>query len=832
MLSLIQIALRGLRARPSRTCMTVAAIGLAVSLATALSSLGISYRDYQIAQATTDGGLFDLSVRVKSPAEGGEIRNLVRSTPGVAEAAGSLSIRAGRREPYDLIALGFEQSPSLGRLLQVRQGRLPHGPAEVALEEWAAREFALDVGEVLELSDLGGLQATVVGLVAELPGSRALRRTWVITTPEALGEMAGRPGELDTINIVLDPNASLQNVSNQLIQRVGPRGRIDLNEPLLEAREKVGSMGRILAVVILFTVAAGLTVTLNTFQISLMERMGEIGILRSLGMDRRHLARLWLSEGLLLGAAGGLAGILAGSALAPLLAFLARTYGSVQMPLLMLPWWIFPGGLALGIGVALVAGWLPVRGATQISVLTAMQPWRATDPENGPGHRRTLSTGVAVTTAGLALVSLLGLLGDEHPLGLPAGVAGILMTVAGATLLTPWWLALLLGRRKGAAGLAFLARANLLRHRRRTAVTLSTLLLAVTLLTAFSGLMQGQKVRAEAQLRERVPTDYVVDLHPSRGSLPPAIGKEVAGWPEVTGFATVKTAHVSVVGAARVGPMGARSLLLGIAAEQYLSLVGLRTPAEWLDALGAGAVLATRRAAGEFGLQPGDAVTFRRGAGGKTHRFIVAGVIDHEPETSMGAFLVDRRRLDQIDGTDVEHRYLITLNPGTDLNRFERRLKAVSAAASPDIVSQVEEREELARKAAEMLAYVGAMVGLIALIALSSIFNTFMASVRERTKEIGLMRSLGLSRVRLAALIAGEGALMGAIATLVGTVLGGLIAFLLGWSLNHEVSNSFLPPLILLGGIPLATLSLSVLSSLWPAWRAGQVPPATLLRVE
>lgn len=348
----------------------------------------------------------------------------------------------------------------------------------------------------------------------------------------------------------------------------------------------------------------------------------------------------------------------------------------------------------------------------------------------------------------------------------------------------------------------------------------------------FSGLMQGQKVRAEAQLRERVPTDYVVDLHPSRGSLPPAMGKEVAGWPEVAGLATVKAAHVSVVGAARVGPMGARSLLLGIAPEQYLSLVGLRTPAEWLDALGAGAVLATRRAAGEFGLQPGDAVTFRRGAGGKTHRFIVAGVIDHEPETSMGAFLVDRRRLDQIDGTDVEHRYLITLNPGTDLNRFERRLKAVTAAASPDIVSQVEEREELARKAAEMLAYVGAMVSQIALIALSSIFNTFMASVRERTKEIGLMRSLGLSRVRLAALIAAEGALMGAIATLVGMALGGLIAFLLGWSLNGEVSDHFLPPLILLGGIPLATLSLSVLSSLWPAWRAGQVPPATLLRSE
>ncbi|MFZ5827768.1 MAG: ABC transporter permease [Bacillota bacterium] len=816
----LNFALRSLAARSGRTAVTAAAVALAVALASALTLIGLSYQGHLLREAEEKGGLFDLSVRVANPTEGEQVRDLARSTPGVREAVGSLSFGVGQRGPHSLVSLAFEPSSSLGRLIRPVAGRLPVGEGEIALEEWAAAEFGLAPGDRLTL---GGQEVEVVGLVAELPGSRPLRRAWVLFSVPGLQALAGRPGELDTINLLVDPGVSVQSVADALARRVGQRGRIDVNQPLMAARASIASMGRILAAVILFTAGAGLIVTLNTFQISVMERIGQVGILKALGMGRRQLAALWLAEGLLLGGAGGLAGLAAGLGLAPLLARLAAVV------LLAPPWWLYPAGLGLALAIALLAAWLPARRAGRVPVLEAMQPWRSAGLKGLQGDRRALWAGSLLLASGLAPSALFGLLQDEHPLGLPAGLAGVFLTVAGATLLTPAALASLLHRRDPEAGLGSLARANLLRHRSRTAVTISTLLLGVTLLTSFSGVLNGQRLRQEADLARRVPTDYVVEHHPSRGGLAAATGRQVASWPEVESFTAVKFAHVLVGGGqAGPGPRGSQSILLGIEPDAYFTLARVSLSDAERAALEDGAVLATKRAAEHFGLKPGDTVTVRRNQ--QSYTLTVAGVVDHEPELAMGAFLIEKERVVAMDANDLEHRYLINLAPGADGAQLARRLR--SAAPGADIISLVGERERLAREAAEILAYVAAMVGLVALIAISGMFNTLVASVRERTREIGLLRSLGVTRGGIFALIAGEACLMALSAVVTGTVLGGLTAFVLGWGLSGAIPLAFLPPPALLLVIPAAALGLGLLASAWPAWWAGQIPPGTQLRAE
>ena len=259
------------------------------------------------------------------------------------------------------------------------QGRFPSNADEVAIDEATAKRHNLKVGQVMIVAGSAPAKRyTIVGITRFGGGESFGGAGAAILTPVEAQRVVGLPGHFDQIDVAAQPGVTANDLRNRI--RAGLPAAVDVRTGAQQAAKdtsdlehNLGFIRTFLLVFAYVSLVVGAFIIFNTFSITVAQRTREFGLLRTLGSSRRQIMQSVVYEGLLLGVAGAVLGLLGGLVLAPALNELFKAFGAelphsgtvVQTRTVVV-------SLAVGIIVTLLAGLPPALRATRVPPLAAI----------------------------------------------------------------------------------------------------------------------------------------------------------------------------------------------------------------------------------------------------------------------------------------------------------------------------------------------------------------------------------------------------------------------------------------------------------------------------
>lgn len=635
----------------------------------------------------------------------------------------------------------------------------------------------------------------------------------------------------------------------------GEQARAEASEAVEEVLGFVETFLLVFAAIALFV---GAFIIANTFAMSVRERLRELALLRALGASPGQVFSSVLVQALVVGLVGGGIGVLAGAGLVRVIRWglaLAGMEFSGRVPL-GAPQVV--AAVVLGAVVSVLAAVLPARRAAAIPPVQAMRDDVA--PDRGTGVRAV--GGIVLVAAGAGVLWLASFLGssvadaptgwawvdDLSPrvlLGVGAGLVlvGVLVgspaVARGVLTVLAWPLVVAL------RPLGRLARGNVTRNPRRTASTAGALLIGMALVSVTGVIAASTQASVRSIVENEVRADLVVDS--ATLVVPEGAVEAVAATP---GAAVVDTVRLGLVSVATAGGGTGAEGSGGDAADdgepRGTDVAGV--PAGFFDTaldpvalagdptatLEAGDVVVHRRTARERGWEVGD--TLRLGEGAAAVEARVGAVIDSQL-VGTGILVRDDVFDAVVPAAQASVRIVyVSAAEGASAAEVEDLRAALTTAVEPFLVVTVLDREETASAFADqvnqVLVILYALLALSIVIALLGIVNTLALSIIERTREIGLLRAVGLGRLQLAGVIAIESVLT----AVYGTVLGVATGIGIGAALPGVLADEGLSTLAVPWGQVLAILGVAVViglvASVWPAIRAARLPVLDAVTVD
>lgn len=850
------LALRNMRVRWVRTALTCLGIVLGVAVILAIAVTNES--TLRSIRGVFDEASGQANLVVLPSAGGGEgfdpaALTRVTGTAGVAVAAPAVqaSTLLARDAQNWTIAFGIsgQSSGSTLQLLgvdpaldqQVRQytltsGRWLAGEAyEAVLGATYAEEKGLGLGDDLVILIPGGQeQLRIVGLVAR-DGAGLLNDGQVAFAPlTVVQDLFGRGENLDEVAVVATPEvanapAALEALKGQLADRLGrgyevayPAARGQLVTQMLSTYQQGLSFFSVIALFV------GAFLIYNAFSMTILERTRELGLLRALGMTRGQVLTLVLTEAGVLAIFGSLLGVGFGLVLARGLIALLGAVVSTEITALSVP----AGGLAQ----SLVVGGLVTLGS---ALAPALQGARTSPLEalrvkaEAGGRPRLLGTWV-----GLALIFIAWAMLYQLPwrpeVGFAAGSFAILLLMLGATLLVPRvvgvaeWLARPLARLVfGNEGM--LGAGNVRRATGRTALTVAALLVGIAMVIATNSLAGAFTHDITAWVETALGGDlYVRAPMPMREQF----GRQLAAVPGVAGVTKIRYFTVKVAPSAIPPDSLAEADLIFAALDPatYRSVGEFQfaanqgdPEANWARFAQGDALFISTVVADRFGVAQGDTLRLitRRGE----HDFYVAAVaVDF---TGQG-FIVsghwnDMRRWFGQSGVD---RFTLAVAPGYTTAQVRAEIEdRYQASRNVSVETTDEFKAKILTLATESFRLFD-VLGLIGVVvAALGVVNTLMMNVLERQREIGSLRSLGLTRWQTTKMVLAEAATLGVIGGVFGLGFGYILSQIFVTALNamsgYDLEYLFTPNPFLAGAA--IALVVSQIAALYPAWKAAGV---------
>lgn len=635
----------------------------------------------------------------------------------------------------------------------------------------------------------------------------------------------------------------------------GEQARAEASEAVEEVLGFVETFLLVFAAIALFV---GAFIIANTFAMSVRERLRELALLRALGASPGQVFSSVLVQALVVGLVGGGIGVLAGAGLVRVIRWglaLAGMEFSGRVPL-GAPQVV--AAVGLGAVVSVLAAVLPARRAAAIPPVQAMRDDVA--PDRGTGVRAV--GGIVLVAAGAGVLWLASSLGssvadaptgwawvdDLSPrvlLGVGAGLVlvGVLVgspaVARGVLTVLAWPLVVAL------RPLGRLARGNVTRNPRRTASTAGALLIGMALVSVTGVIAASTQASVRSIVENEVRADLVVDS--ATLVVPEGAVEAVAATP---GAAVVDTVRLGLASVVTVGGGTGAEGSGGDAADDGephgTDVAGV--PAGFFDTaldpvalagdptatLEAGDVVVHRRTARERGWEVGD--TLRLGEGAAAVEARVGAVIDSQL-VGTGILVRDDVFDAVVPAAQASVRIVyVSAAEGASAAEVEDLRAALTTAVEPFLVVTVLDREETASAFADqvnqVLVILYALLALSIVIALLGIVNTLALSIIERTREIGLLRAVGLGRLQLAGVIAIESVLT----AVYGTVLGVATGIGIGAALPGVLADEGLSTLAVPWGQVLAILGVAVViglvASVWPAIRAARLPVLDAVTVD
>jgi putative ABC transport system permease protein len=795
----LDATLKGLLARRARLAMTGVAvlIGVALVVGTLVltDAVGLSVRRLTAAaQSGVDVVVHDADDPRAGPPQAirPDLAAAIAAVPGVRAVApvvvgekASMVGRDGRplrhRRASNLV-LSWPADPTLAAGYTLAQGRPPERDGEAVLDQATARGGGWRLGDVLGIVGADGAlhRFRVVGVTGFAGAQSPAAELDTFDTPTvavlqtaAAQRLLGRGDTVDEVRVRAAPGVGA-DVLRDRIARLLPAGRLEaVTAASLAARqagEVQGYLAGLRATLLAFAAVAllvGSFIIWNTFSVLVAGRTREVALLRLLGATRRQVLGSVLLEAIVVGLVAGAAGVAVGVGAAVGLEALLRGLGDTLPPagLALAPPTVL-AGLAVGTLVTMVAALAPAGRASRVAPLEAV---RQATPATAPPARRTRTAiGVGLAAVGAAGIAASMLVATSTTtlsgLGALAAVLGVM--VLGPVLAPPLCRAVGAPLARLAGFTARLARDNLLGDPRRSAATFGALTVGLVLAAGTSVLATS----ATRSVRAGIQAGSHADLY-LEGVLPRSAVARLATLPEVGAALPLNTGHVRV-GAARVGVDGidptpaARIVDFGVRAG---SLQALDRPG--------GGLLASARLADDHGWRVGSLVEVGFSEVGTIRRLPVLGIFTRDPLFG-GDLLLPIDLMDRYFplGHGQADQTLLRAAPGTDP-------AALTAAVQPLLgrypeVSVTDPATYQQQRASDLgdlggaLGLLTALVLLAAAIATLGIANTLALAVVERTRELGLLRAVGMTARQLAAMVRWESVITAVSGALLGLTLG------------------------------------------------------------
>lgn len=837
---MLKLTLRNLLARKVRLVMSGLAIVLGVAFLSGVLvfSNGLSSTFDSIIYSSTPDGV----VRAEQTAsfEAGPAQTTRTLPPELVDELAALPEVA--RADGDVVGIGMSLLASDGTLvggtgaptlafnhtdgpnmageppMVLKSGEWPAAPGEIVLDEAAADNGDYELGdEVQLLAPFGDPErtATLVG-TAEFNGGGTAGATLLIFSTEGAQDLfLDGADAFHQVSLTAADGVSQAELA-EAADAVAPEGfeAVTGDQVAEESQDAIGQfldvISTFLLVFAIIAVIVGGFIIVNTFTILVAQRSRELALLRALGAGRRQVTSSVLLEAVVMSAVAATAGIALGWLLARGLAALFRAVGlDISGEALTLDVGAVVISYVVGIGVTLVAAYLPARRAGRVAPVAAMRA--DATPVRGSLRRRTLVGGVLMAVG--AVLAVVGVTGAPGPDPVWIGVAAVIWILTAAAISSvlgqPVLVACrgLFARLFGATGR--LAGENALRDPRRTGATASALMIGLALVSCIGVLAASLNASVDDLVDEEFTSDFLVQ---STNFLPftTAVGDDLAA---VDGVAEVSRQQwtAAQIDDDTVFVTGNDAAYTDI---YDLVVVDGRQEIQGQEAL------VTTDFAEEHGVEVGSTLTASFLAG-ESLDLEVAGIIEPTETTGEVSLPIDLLAEAGVPRQDTS--LSIVLEPGADPVAVGEALD--EAAESTPIVAVYDKQEfaESIRDQVNQLLYI--IYGLLALaivIAVIGIVNTLGLSVIERTREIGLLRAIGMSRARLRRMITLESVAIAVLGAVLGMALGLVIGVLLRQSLEDDLTSLGLPLGQLVVFLGIAVL-VGVLAAVLPAIRASRL---------
>ena len=745
----------------------------------------------------------------------------VRGVPGVQAADGQVTgyaqfvARDGRAIQTGgapTLGISFDSDQQISSLHLIAGGP-PVTSDDVVMDAGTAAKYDFAVGQRVRILSAGPTRTFTITGIAQFGSANNLAgATLAAFTLPTAQDVVQEVGHLDDINVVTAPGASKPAVQ-QDIARALPRGvevvtgQTVENESTNSVNQALSFFSTALLVFAFISLFVGGFTIFNTFSIIVGQRTRELALLRIVGASRRQVFGSVLGEAAITGLVSSVIGLGLGVLAALGLQALLRGFGVTLPPgsLVFEPRTVLVG-LAVGIGVTVVAAIGPARNAVRIPPVAALD-----DRQSGPGVslRRRFAWGTGVALVGVVALAI----GLVKPAIALVG-AGAVCIFVGVAMLSPALARPLssvigrpLARLLGEPGK--LGRENSMRSPRRTAQTASALMVGLALVAAISVFGASVSRSATSSADQAISADLIVTASGS-GQLSNSVPAAASAVPGVTATTTVYGGQFEF--------RNTLSQLAAVSTDHLADTVILRMTAGTSAALGQGELLIDSTTATSKHLSVGDTVPVRFAQTG-SQVLRIGGI--YEANALIGSYLVS-------SGFFLAHyrnpplgALLLRTNGSGTVD------KDVTGALAPYPNLQVQTRAqfEQAQVASvnQVLGLVYALLALAVLIALIGIVNTLMLSVFERTREIGLLRAVGMKRRQVRSMIRSEAVILAIFGAIIGIIIGTGMGIALVSSLKQQgITNTVVPVPSLLIFLLLAAL-LGLIAASWPARRAARL---------
>ncbi|MEL4356422.1 MULTISPECIES: ABC transporter permease [unclassified Luteococcus] len=757
----------------------------------------------------------------------------IRAVPGVQQAEGVVSMT----EVFPIgsdgkvlnvggapgIASNWLTAPALGNTpgVTLKEGREPRTTDEVVVDPKTLERSGYRIGDRMKFvsSAAGSFTKTIVGTASWGSGGSAGAMYSFFTDAEAQRLFLGGKKVFQTGWVSLEPGKDPVAMSAE-VGTVVPQGYEAVDgQKAADATASVVNQGlSFIDTFLLVFAAIALVVAsfliVNTFSILVAQRSRELALFRAMGASRGQVRNTVLLEALVIGLVGATIGLFVGWLLA---IGIVQLFGQMGMDFggkVPRPGWnAILASYLIGTLVTLVAAWMPARAASKVPPVTAMTG-ALSNTDKGLGRR--IWFGVALGLAGaLAMVSGLWWLDDDRALVVGVGAAAVLLGVAAAS---PWMgrpVTWLLGRayRSAFGEVGKLAELNATRQPRRTAATASALMLSLALVSALSVLGSSASSSLRTAISEGLRGDLMVESA-TFGNFPHSIAEQ-----------TQKIDGVQKVNILRGGMVirdGQRTWLAVQDPASFNRMLAQELVAG-RQATGMNETVLNRDAAEEWGKKVGDVVTVI-GGDRKPTPLKVVGLFTDAEGGSMGNLVVNQKTGAKFVPPNQDQLLSVELAPGADLKRVHGEMdKFTDELPMVRVMDAQELIENRSSQVNQLLNVIYGLLGLAVVISILGIVNTLGLSVVERTREIGLLRAIALTRGQLRAMITLESVVI----ALLGSILGISLGVVFGAALQRVLADSGLSTLAIPWGRLLLFLAVAalvgVLAAVWPARRAARL---------
>ncbi len=853
---MLKQALRSLRGNPGRSILTGLAVMLGVAFVVGAFVLGDMINKAFDDIFTEAGAGTDAVVQVvgatpdDQPLFDDDILVTIRGIDGVAAAEGSVFkdqvvILDKSRE-----GLGGNGPPQFGanwatdaeiNAFSMVDGRPPEAPDEVVINVASAEDAGFTIGDTIEVAPTDAAREfTLVGtaeFAAEIQGA-----TFALFETTASQEILDSPGQFNTISARADDGIS-QEVLTRRIAEVLPdnleavTGIQSTQDTIASIQSDLGFFRNFFLGFAAVALLVASFVIFNTFLIIVAQRSKQLALLRAMGASRWQVRFQVMIEALIVGLLASIAGIVAGVLVAIGLLQLFKATGN-ELPaagVQLLPRTVL-AALLVGMLVTLVAALVPAWRASRVSPVEAMRDSQAEDGEISTMGR---ILGVGLPIIGLAILAW-GLWGDFGSLAPRITVLafGALIIFVGSAFLT-----MILARpivavigapaRRLAGVSGRLASENAVRNPGRTAISAAALTIGVALVSFFAIFTTSLNASLTDTLDQRFRADFISLRADTGDTFTGDLADRLEATPEIGTVARWRFAD-AVRGEDRAAlepPAPGEEIsvdtfeVVGIDAAIVEDIYDPALVDGGFDGLADDGIMVQESEADDRDLSVGDTIDVvllgdDGPAANPLRTLTVVGIYD---DTTWGDYFVSLATLSRdipIEGDDI---VLARAADGVDIAIADAAFKAVAADfPQVDSFNNQEFRDDQEAQLNQLLVIIYAMLVLAIIIALFGIIITLALAVFERTREIGLLRAIGMGRRQVSRMIRWESVLVAVLGGLVGVVIGTL----LGWviiSRLEEFIQVLAIPWISLGVFVALSALVGVIAAIFPARRAGKM---------